>query len=65
MAARARTLLCAALVDVDDPKSAQTGGGIPANMRGSIPVTRVTKRNGEVVWVKGADGSRIDREYRS
>ncbi len=52
-------------VDVDDPKAKQSGGGIPENMRGGIPVTRVTKRNGEVVWVKGADANRIEQAYRS
>jgi glutaredoxin-related protein len=52
-------------VDVDDPKQQKAGGDIPANQRGGIPVTRVTQRNGQVVWVKGADGARIEQAYRS
>jgi hypothetical protein len=50
-------------VDVDDPKSPKSD--IPANMRGGIPVTRVTQRNGKTVWVQGCDPGRIEQAYRA
>jgi hypothetical protein len=57
-------------VDVEDPKAPGTPAGqraneIPASMRGAVPVTRVTQRSGQVVWVRGADGARIEQAYRA
>jgi glutaredoxin len=48
-------------VDIDEEdKPADT----PASMRSSIPITRVTQRSGQVVWVKGANAGKVERAYR-
>lgn len=57
-------------VDVEDPKAGQTPAGqraneIPSDMRGSVPVTRVRQRSGQTVWVRGADGARVEQAYRA
>ena len=57
-------------VDVEDSKAGQTPAGqraneIPADMRGSVPVTRVRQRSGQTVWVRGADGARVEQAYRA
>jgi glutaredoxin len=57
-------------VDLEDPKAGNTPSGqraneIPADMRGSVPVTRVRQRNGQTVWVRGADADRVEKAYRS
>lgn len=56
-------------IDIENEKSRNSPAGQqaadkPKNMNG-VPQTRVTKKSGQVIWVLGADGARIEREYRS
>jgi hypothetical protein len=56
-------------VDVEDPHAMASPAGVhaaemPQSMRNSIPATRVVQKNGQPLWVSGADPDRIEKAYR-
>jgi glutaredoxin len=57
-------------IDLEDPLQLNSPLGrasadMPANMRNGIPVTRVTQKSGQTVWVQGADAPKIEKAYRA
>jgi glutaredoxin len=57
-------------IDLEDPLQLNSPLGrgsaeMPASMRNGIPVTRVTQRSGQTVWVQGCDPARIENAYRA